>query len=93
MENKLTNENAGRIQSNPNEFSQNQYFKKRSERSAKMNSKYLTEEESLDILKIGKRVFHNYVNEGHIKYIITEVNEKKYARFDVERLGSFILDD
>jgi len=93
MENKVTKADTGRIQGNADNFSQNQYFKTRARSNAEMNNKYLTEEESLDILKIGKIIFQNYVNEGHIKFIITDENEKKYARFDVERLGSFILDD
>lgn len=93
MENKVTKADAERIQGSIDDFSQNQYFKAQAQRSAEMNNKYLSEAESLDILKIGKIIFQNYVNEGHIKYIITEENEKRYARFDVERLGSFILDD
>lgn len=89
----MTKADDERIQGTTDNFSQNQYFKTRAQRSAEMNNKYLSEEESLDILKIGKIIFQNYVDEGHIKFIITEENEKRYARFDVERLGSFILDD
>ena len=89
----MTKADAGRIQDNTDNFSQSQYFKARAQHSAEINNKYLTEEESLDILKIGKKIFQNYVNEGHIKFIITDENQKMYARFDVERLGSFILDD
>ena len=93
MEDKMTRDDAERIQSNADKFSQNQYFKARAQRSAEINNKYLTEEESLDILNIGKKIFHYYVDEGHIKFIVIDGNEKRYARFDVERLLYFMLDD
>ena len=93
MEDKMTRDDAERIQSNADKFSQNQYFKARAQRSGEVNNKYLTEEESLNILNIGKKIFHYYVDEGHIKFIVIDGNEKRYARFDVERLLYFMLDE